>query len=55
MDGMVFGKNNIILGSNMLFYLKRKMFNQCVFPALTYGVEAWKLTKQIIQRLQSTQ
>ena len=26
--------------------LKRKVYNQCVIPAMTYGCETWKLTKR---------
>ena len=26
--------------------LKRKVYNQCVKPAMTYGYETWKLTKR---------
>lgn len=35
----VLGKNNKIMKNGMPHYLKRKGFNQCVLPALTYGVE----------------
>ncbi len=27
--------------------LKRKVFNQCVLPVLTYGTETWRLTKHL--------
>ena len=50
-----FGKNNIILKSNMPLCLKKKVFNQCVLPSLTYGAETWTLSSKAIQRLQTTQ
>jgi len=29
--------------------LNRKVFNQCILPAMTYGAETWKLTpKEIV-------
>ena len=43
---MTFGKNRDILKSKMPICLKRKIYNQCVIPAMTYGCETWKLTKQ---------
>ena len=50
-----FGKNSIILKSNMPLCLKRKVFNQCILPALTYGAETWTLTKRMVQKLQTAQ
>ncbi|XP_023217382.1 sodium channel protein type 3 subunit alpha-like [Centruroides sculpturatus] len=35
--------------------LKRKVFDQCVLPVLTYGSETWTLRKSEIQRLQTIQ
>ena len=43
---MTFGKNRDIFKSKMPICLKRKIYNQCVIPAMTYGCETWKLTKQ---------
>ncbi|PIK46927.1 endonuclease-reverse transcriptase [Apostichopus japonicus] len=34
---------------------KRKLFNQCVLPAMTYGCETWTLTKMMEKKLQTTQ
>ncbi|KAI5743164.1 hypothetical protein M8J77_015214 [Diaphorina citri] len=50
-----FGKNSIVFKSNMPMCLKRKVFNQCILPALTYGAETWTLTVRSMQRLQTTQ
>ena len=35
--------------------MKRKIFNQCIWPVLTYGCETWTSTKKINQRLAVTQ
>ena len=40
-----FGINRDVLKSKMPMCLKRKVYNQCVIPAMTYGCETWKLTK----------
>ena len=37
----IFGKNWDILKSKMPMCLKRKIYNQCVIPAMTYGCETW--------------
>jgi hypothetical protein len=37
--------NRDILKSKMPLCLKKKIYNQCVIPAMTYGCETWKLTK----------
>jgi len=30
---------------------KRKLFNQCILPAMTYGYEAWAATQADLQQL----
>ena len=50
-----FGRNSHILKSKMPMELKRKVFNQCILPILTYGSETWILNAAITQRLQTTQ
>ena len=35
--------------------LRRKMYNQCVIPTMTYGSETWTTTKQLEQKLRTTQ
>ena len=35
--------------------LERKVFNQCVLPAMTYGCQTWSLTKALVQKLESSQ
>ena len=35
--------------------LKRKVFDQCVLPAMTYGCETWTLNNRLHQKLQTSQ
>ena len=35
--------------------LKRKTFNACIIPAMTYGCETWTLKKTIVHKLQVAQ
>ena len=42
----VFGKyREIFLDRYLPISLKRKVFKQCVLPAMTYGCQTWSLTK----------
>ena len=42
----VFGKyREIFLDRHLLMSLKRRVFDQCVLLAVTYGCETWSLTK----------
>ena len=52
---MTFGKNKDILKSKMPICLKRKIYNQCEKPAMTYGCETWKLTKRAENSLRIAQ
>ena len=36
--------------------LKRKVFNQCVLPAMAYGCQTWSLTKKaLVKKLETSQ
>ena len=35
--------------------LKRKVYNQCILPIVTYGAETWNLTKRLTLKLRSMQ
>ena len=35
--------------------LKRKVFNQRVLPAMTYGCQTWSFTKALIKKLETSQ
>ena len=51
-----FGKyREIFLDDTLPMTLKRKTFNQCVLPTLTYGCETWALTKTLELKIRSTQ
>lgn len=50
-----FGRLNYILKSDIPMCLKRKVFNQCVLPVLTYGAETLTLTKQTANKIRVAQ
>ena len=52
----VFGKyREIFLDRHIPMSLKRKVFNQCVLPAMTYGCKTWPLTKALVKKLETSQ
>ena len=52
----VFGKyREIFLDRHFPMSLKRKVFNQCVFPAITYGCQTWSLAKALVKKLEISQ
>ena len=50
-----YGKLADVFRSNMPQCLKRKVFNQCVLPAMTYGAETLTLTTASANKLMVTQ
>ena len=50
-----FGNLSDIMRSSIPICLKRKVFNQCVLPAMMYGSETWAVTKKMEQKLKTTQ
>ena len=34
--------------------LKRKVFNQCVLPAITYGCQTWSHTRALVKKLETS-
>ncbi len=46
-----FSKQNLVMNSNLPLSLKRKVYNQCILPVLTYGLETWRLTKELERKL----
>ena len=50
-----FSKHKDIYKGNLPMCLKRKVFNACVIPSITYGAETWTLTTAMMTKLQSTQ
>ncbi len=49
------GKENLVRNSNLPLSLKRKVYNHCILPVLTYGSETWRLTKELERKLRSAQ
>ena len=45
----------IFLDRHLPMSLKRKIFNQCVLPAMTYGCQTWSLTKALAKKLETSQ
>ncbi len=43
------------MNNNLPLSLKRKVYNQCILPVLTYGSKTWHLTKEQEQKLRSAQ
>ena len=51
-----FGKyGEVFLDSHLPTCLKRKVFNQGVLPAITYGCQTWSLTKALVKKLETSQ
>jgi hypothetical protein len=50
-----FSKYRDILKSKMPMCLKRKLYNQCIQPAMTYGSQTWALNKRMQSKMQTTQ
>ena len=55
MGWSAFGKQSSVMKSNLPIALKRKVYNQCILPVMTYGSETWSLTKELERKLQSAQ
>ena len=50
-----FGKyTEIFLDRHLPMSLKRKVFNQCVLPAMTYECQTQSLTKALVKKLETT-
>ncbi len=43
------------MNSNFPLSLKRKVYNQCTLPVLTYGSETWRVRKELERKLGSAQ
>jgi len=50
-----FTKFRTIFTSKLPLCLKKKLFNQCILPVMTYGCQTWVLRKAQFHRLQVTQ
>ncbi|MCJ3109048.1 hypothetical protein LN026_27435, partial [Klebsiella pneumoniae] len=45
MGWSAFGKHSQIMNGSLPLSLKRKVYNSCILPLLTYGAETWRLTR----------
>ncbi len=43
------------MNSNLPLSLKRKVYDQCILPILPYGMETWRLTKELEMKLRTTE
>ena len=50
-----YGTRSIIMKGTLPTCLKRKVFNQCILPAMTYGAETWTLTTKMENKLSAAQ
>lgn len=50
-----FGNLRHVFKADLPICLKRKVFNQCVLPVLTYGAETLTLTKKIVKKIKVAQ
>lgn len=54
LEWTAYGKLREIFKSKLPICLKRKMFDQCILPVLTYGAETLTLTKASASKLRDT-
>ena len=50
-----YGRLRDIFGSDIPMSLKRKVYDQCVLPVMTYGAETLTLTKYTVEKLEVAQ
>ena len=51
-----FGKaSQVFKNKKIPIILKRKVYNQCILPTVTYGAETWNLTKKLSLKLRTMQ
>ena len=48
-------QDNIMRDKNLPMRLKRKAFNECILPVMTYGCETWSLSNTQLGKLVTTQ
>ncbi|KAG1651679.1 Transcriptional activator cubitus interruptus [Nymphon striatum] len=50
-----FGRLNNVWRNKLPLCLKRKVYDQCILPVLTYGSETWAITDTLLRKLASAQ
>ena len=52
----VFGKyKEIFQNKEIPICLKRRAYNQCIIPTMTYGCQTWSITKDIVHKTEVSQ
>ena len=46
---------HILCDQKLLMCLRKRMYDQCVIPTMTYGAETWTTTKHLEQKLMIAQ
>ena len=55
MGWSAFGRHSQIMNGGLPLSLKKKVYDSCILPVLTYGAETWRLTKRVQIKLRTTQ
>lgn len=55
MDALVHIKQAFPTSDQEFATVKKKVFNYCIFPVLTYGAETWRKSKELQKKLRTTQ
>ncbi len=55
MGWSAFSKHNPVMNSTLPLSLKKKVYNQCILPVVTYGWDTWRLNKESERKLRSAQ
>ena len=51
-----FSRAKMIFNSKKMYLInKRKVYNQCILPTVTYGTETWKLSQRMMMNLRAMQ
>uniref|UniRef100_A0A6M2D8S7 Putative endonuclease-reverse transcriptase n=1 Tax=Rhipicephalus microplus TaxID=6941 RepID=A0A6M2D8S7_RHIMP len=50
-----FGKHSQLMTGRLPLSLKRKVYNSCILPVLSYGAETWRPTKRVQLKSRTTQ
>ena len=50
-----FGRHSTIMKGNLRICLKKKIFDQCILPTMTYAAETWTLSSKMEKKLAAAQ
>ncbi|MCL1440826.1 hypothetical protein, partial [Enterobacter hormaechei] len=54
MGWSAYGRHSQIMNGSLPLSLKKKVYDSCILPVLTYGAETWRLTKRVQLKLRTT-